>query len=263
MERGIVLLATGNGLYVRMALMLACSLKKCSDDIKICLLHDDYINHLNKEEQLIFDIKKPLTNDQARNPFFVKLFINELSPFEETLYLDVDMLWMPFAKVETLFDELSKYDFTIANRGISKSTDWVTWEQDMYDVASEFIYFKKSDAVNELFDKAQMFYLTNDKVNRTIAGVQPDEPAISYAMNELGIIPHKQPYHPSYWEPHGYAKDIDIKKNYYLLSMGGNHVGDRMRKLYDTLCRYYTEELWINPYPHSQKSKELKERIAI
>lgn len=265
-KRGIILIATGSNIYIKMAFNLACSLRKMGSKIPVCLVHDKSIDELSEFRQFQFSHKIRVTSEQSDNPFLLKLYINELSPFDETIYLDVDMLWMPFKGVNDLFESLKDVDFTIANRGRfeGKSNDWMktVGKEKWVDVASEFIYFKKTAKNDVLFNEARVFYLTNDEIKRTIGGYQPDEPAISYAMNELEITPHVMPFHPSYWEPHGYAHEMKIKKDYYLLSMGGSHVGGRIRRIYNSLVIYYAKEIGAGYFEHINKDT-LKERVAV
>ena len=46
-----------------------------------------------------------------------KTHIYDLSPFDETIFLDVDMIWNPKKKPEDLFEELKNLNFTMCNEG--------------------------------------------------------------------------------------------------------------------------------------------------
>lgn len=262
MKKGIVLIATGSNIYIKMAFNLACSIIKCGSGIPVCLFHDESIGELNEIQQFMFTKKVMLTPDQKRNPFLAKLFINEMSPFEETIYLDVDMICSPYGNLNSLFDQLQDVEFTIANRGKDVKTDWVTWDKPMWDLSSEFMYFKKTDKVAELFDTARNFYLTSDKVKRLIGDCLPDEPSLSYAMDQLNIEPHKSPYHPSYWVAHGYEPEKNILSNYQFLSMGGNALPVKIVKLYNKWATIYAGEIGSGWFPFVQK-RTLKERILL
>lgn len=274
--RGIVLIALKNAYYVRAAFNLAVSLRQPDNGAANIMLitQESIFNDLNSQQKWLFPKKKFLSDVEAENPFLVKLMLPTLSPYDETLYIDVDTVWLPNKKVSWLFDELSTTDFAIANRGYIKKTegqddkgyDWAllsemfkaTGTDQFLDVASEVIYFRKTDAVKGLFETAMTFYLTNSIVNKFIGGHQPDEPSLAYAIEKTGIKPHAAPFFPSYWHRHNNQRPRrkeDIYNNYYLLSMGGSAVRDDIRKLYNGLMHYYTTKIG-QPfyYPHENKN---------
>ena len=97
-----------------------------------------------------------------------KLFSYFLSSYEETIFLDADMIMLPKGRnLNTIFDELKDIDFTIQNRNnfeINQETSPDMWanladiktayqisEGKFYYISSEFIYFKKSEKNEKIF----------------------------------------------------------------------------------------------------------------
>lgn len=270
-SRGIIILALKSPYYIRMAYNLAISLRqKQNGHVNILLVTQEHVwKDLGFNQQWQFPKKKFLTDAEAQNPFLTKLMLYDLSPFDETLYIDADTLWLPNKTVPSLFDELKEAEFAVANRGYltAKSDyDWAnmpdfiatTGKEKVIDVASEVIYFKKTEKVKELFEEATTFYLTNKIVNKFIGGHQPDEPAITYAIEKTELLPHKTPFLPSYWHRHNHQpprRKEDMYNNYYLLSMGGSAVRDDIRKLYNGLLKHYANQLGASfYYPHENKN---------
>lgn len=124
-DYGVLLLAVGNSLYGKFALNLALGLKKLQPDIKIALVYNESaIYELNEAQKFFFDIKIPCPHEYSQdgvNTCYVKpkLYLDKLTPFAKTLFLDVDMIWCPYKKPKDAFREYVKLKFTMANRGMS------------------------------------------------------------------------------------------------------------------------------------------------
>lgn len=258
--RGIVLIATNNRHYGKLACNLCASIKALSKE-QVCLIHDDRsLDSIDSINLFIFDQKVQVSGDG----FSLKLNLFYLSPFDKTLFIDADTLFTPLANIGKLFDELDGTGFTIANRGLSSNTsDWIDVGKakeeyklkEWVDTSSEFIYFEKGYPAQSIFDAAKDFYLNNKLVHRTIGGYQPDEPAFSFGMAINEVRPHKLPYYPCYWDAQEKItkSESDIRENYLLLSMGGNVNSEKVRKLYKRWCDYYCRQLGVNSYPHINK----------
>lgn len=266
MSRGIVIIAVNNRHYAKLACNLVASIKQQSEE-SVTLIHDeaalDSVDPLNLHQ---FDRKIKVSG----NGFALKLAVYDLSPYDKTLFLDADTIFVPGANISKLFDELDGINFTIANRGqdSGEPSDWLNVElakkeckvDEWYNTSSEFIYFEKGYPANSVFDSAKAFYQSNSLVHRTIGGVQPDEPAISFGMAINEVKPHKSPYYPVFWDAQerAFTDEKKIMANYYLMSMGGNVNSERMRKIYNRWANYYCSQLGIKAFPHVNK-REIKE----
>jgi len=280
--QGIVILALGHFIYGRFAVNLAVGLKKCQPEIKIALIHNDSsITDLDESQKFLFDYKIKCPYEYSIsgvNTCYVKpkLFLDKLSPFQETLFLDADIVWCPYKKPSQVFDEYKNLNFTMANRGINSinagHSDWVDIPlmkenfgiEKWIDLSSEWIYFKQSEKTTELFETARQFYGDERLICKQFAGGKPDEPAFCLAMLKLNILPHVTPYYPNYWEPvHRHKSQEDIQRNYYGISLGGKFISERIKKIADNLVKHYAYHRGIPTFENVSKSKYLKERSLI
>jgi hypothetical protein len=119
MEFGVCIIALGYELYGTSALNLAISLKIHEPNLKIALLCEpSSIKHLNEKELSYFDylINVPPKEFENKNYFRVKLLLNELSPFQKTIYLDADNIFTD-KKISWLYGEVSGHQFFIGKNG--------------------------------------------------------------------------------------------------------------------------------------------------
>lgn len=283
--KGILLLSIGNPYYIRMAYQLAYSIKS-TQDIPIAIIHNN-IQFLKKEQQLVFDNIISISEDVISNRRFIraKTFIYDLSPFEETIFLDADMIALNNKKFSELFDELKDVDITIASRGredINKATEktsiWGSIEDVKkyfnitdgfwYQLSSEFIYFKKTEKVKEFFEWAKIVY-DSDIPYRQFAGQMADEFAFGIASIITGLCPHKEKFTPIYWA-HAEKRsqriiDPFVNDNYYGYSMGGAYSSQQQRGFYDNMLKWYqqTTKKYIEIFPAQSKARYMENRKSI
>ena len=115
-KKGILLIATGAPEYGCMAASLAASILATEFvNISLCY-HGSAIARLSDEEKNLFSSvtlmpDKYIMNGVKKLPFKPKVSLNKLTPFKQTLYLDVDMAWNPAMKVSTLMASLEGKEF--------------------------------------------------------------------------------------------------------------------------------------------------------
>lgn len=271
-NRGVIILALGHAYWGRWAYNLAMSLKYTCPEIKITLLYaGNGLTHI--VDRSLFDkvIKVPskyyTTNGRVQY-LKAKTALYKLSPYDETIYLDADMVWLPKRSVMTLFNELN-VDFTMANRswmalesenltdtfGVWASPKYIKdvfkfKEGRFYNLSSEMIYFKKTKEVSKLFSDA--FKLFDAEINITIFnGGMPDELPFTISMIKNNIYPHKDNYKPFYWESaeHLRLQGGDLNNGFYAYSMGGHISHPMMKKTYDNLVQFYCNQFnQISPF---------------
>lgn len=279
LDKGILLLATGHPYYAHMAFNLLVSLRSFEPELPIAILHDDQgFKLLENYKQDSFTKSILLPNKLiGGDPYKVKLHLDELTPFEKTLFLDVDMLWNNFRSPMELFAELEGIEFTMINRGRVSSADstlsrWVNLSEvgdaykldEFYDISSELIYFEGQPKV---FAEARKVY-NKPKVNVSAFGAGlPDEAFFMIAIEKLGIKLHQCPFEPTYWEARYFPKQHNRTHicNFYALSVGGAFTSNHIKKIYDSLCIHYYNSmgLAIKPYQLQNKSRIIKERRKI
>lgn len=290
MDRGIILISLGNPYYAHMAYNLAVSIKYHAPDIPISIVKSQSsINQLFDWQRMIFDSEIELDLSKIKTGENVKYLktktlLYELSPYEKTIYLDVDMIWSPYKKIYDLFN-LSGLVFACRGEGIS---EWCELDKlknayninHWYDLSSEFIYFDKSEKNKKFFEDAQKYYDDNiipvisskekkegKKGITQFANGKPDEVPFGIALEKNNIkIPC--PYLPSYWQPHYFTKrfeDKHIQENFYAISAGGANIQVNVKRIYDNLMKYYFYKMGIDkiPYQLIPKSRIIPERRLI
>lgn len=267
LKNGIILIATGHANYGNMAYNLALSIKSV-EDMPIAIVHSgDGLGHLNEEQCSIFDHKIELP-ETFKPGMGAKLHLDQLTPFENTLALDVDMLWLG-RKPSELFAELTGTEFNIITEGNDEKPNpkYYFWAdvkeiQSAYGVdrvwqsRSEVIYFEKSTKV---FKEARK--LNPEKKLKTIRRFGewiPDELYFNIALAKLGIDPGKPLWMPAYWARlHNEVMPnlALLYKEYFLLSFGSNAASPIMKRAYDNVMRVVCNKLRM-PYIFRLKSKK-------
>jgi hypothetical protein len=108
--RGVVLLAAGNRCYGDYAANFAASILQADPEAKITLFAtDSAVQHLDKVQKGYFDKILAIPQDTlyvGGVPYYnrFKLFLPHISPYDETLYFDVDSLWVSKMGIGQLFD---------------------------------------------------------------------------------------------------------------------------------------------------------------
>lgn len=258
--RGVILLAVRHPYYGRLAFNLAATIK-ASEAIPIAIVHDDKsLTHLSDSQKSVFDHFVSLPKHIGEG-FAPKLHLNELSPFEETIFFDADMLWLPVRKPSELFEELGIADFSAITEGwceletldcTNVNQMYYFWADvkeikeayglksgKLYQWRSEVIYFKKTDKIDQFFRTAQEIHANpNLKSIKSFATYVPDELSINISAAIHGIGPHKEKWTPAYW--YKLFKDqipgTATLYRWYLISFGGNAANGSLKKIYDQIA---------------------------
>lgn len=267
LKQGIILIATGHANYGNMAYNLALSIKSI-EDIPICVIYaGDGLGHLSQSQSNIFDHKIELPSEY-REGFGVKLHLDQLTPFDKTLALDVDMLWLSRRPSE-LFQSLSGSGFTIITEGNDdvpnpKYYFWADVKEikseysvsRVWQTRSEVMYFEKGCKV---FKKARS--LNPEKKLKTIRKFGtwiPDELYFNISMAILGMNPHVEKWMPAYWARlhNEVMPNLGVLyKDFYLLSFGSNAASPVMKRAYDNVMTIVSRKLGT-PYMFRLKSKK-------
>lgn len=269
-NKGIILLALSHSYYGKMAYNLLVSIK-ASWNIPIALVYDKAgISHLYGHQLDFFDYKiecpqEYKATDGKFDALKPKVYLDKLTPFTHTLFLDADTIWNAHKNPEDLFKELDGKDFMIANRGydsdLSMWVDIAKIKEQFHmkrflDCSSEVIYFKKT----EVFEKAREVR-GQDFPHRKHGVSMPDEPCFSIALELLGK--ELSLWTPSYWyyaNPKTNVTKQTIKEKYYLISAGGAFHNNKVKSLYDDYAKYSFNIVKQTPFELMQKSKVISER---
>ena len=289
--KGILLIACGHRNYGKMAVTLAATIRMVDKDVNICLAYTEgALTNVSEEEKALFNHfvelnKKTYTLGKNKEAWIkTKVHIDEITPYEETLFLDVDQVWLWKKTPSQVIEELGQHEFVIENTGYvgfnnivyPESENWVKMDnvrdeyklttEKFYKVHSEFIYWKKCENTKKYFKKVKEIYTTPLVQPQTFAGAYPDEFAFAIACSVLEYYPQIDSYTPTWWYPRENRDEqlYRIADNYVTLSIGGSFVDDTSKTYYNNVAtRAYNELMLWNPYQitkHNDKRRYLPER---
>lgn len=278
-SKGVLIIAAGHPYYGQLALNLCLSMKYSSPVLPVTLaVYGNGAGRIQPFKHMfdsIIDIPEEyVTTSGGKNMVKPKVYADKLSPYDETMFVDADVIWHPHRGPDKLMDELKDIDFTIGNRNLVESLDTrqsniVQWAepQDLaaaldhtgrfYNLSSEFMYFKKGDVTTNVFETARGFFDNPGITYKRFAGGVPDELAFQMALAVLDMAPHQVPYLPFYWEHQQkkMMKPRELYAQYWGFSVGGNHTGDYAKKIYNNLAAWYHQQWGLrftNPLVHKR-----------
>lgn len=281
---GILIGAFGHPLFTHYAVNLAIGCKLKSPGIPITLVTDGAaMNMIEPEDKELFDliiIAKPEWTSGVHGMDFMKfkLHLFEISPYQKTLFLDVDMQWCPNGSPDSLLEKLDGSTFECANRGYKITNgsefskyDWFHLQQgydhykveELLDISSEVIYFEKNEVSKKIFSESLRVYKENKISPINYSHGKPDEPYLMMGLALSGHKIEKVNYEPSFWQGR-YFRDLKREEYVYkydLMSVGGDSLAPNTKRIYNNLTGMYFEQSGIKrpPYQAQPKSK-LKER---
>jgi len=154
--------------YLRMAYALALSLKVSQQSVPYLTVGITPGMTVSDQYAWAFDniIEIPWGDHAADSSWKLE---NEwksiyMTPYEETIKLDCDMLF--FTDLGRIWDQLSQRDFVICNQVLNYKSDVITsdvyrkvfTENQLPNVYTAFMYFKKTTETHEIFDLAKFVF---------------------------------------------------------------------------------------------------------
>jgi hypothetical protein len=280
MTKGILIIAVGHPLYGNMAYNLALSIKAAGVKDPICIVHSGRaLSHLIDKQKEMFDDFIPVPEGTDFRYHRTRLF--DLSPFELTLALDADLIWMN-KSTDDLWPILDKVPFTAQNFGCRypDGTDcfwkdqyaytwWGKYEdiKEHYDLVgplyrcmNSFLLFRKVEETQLLFshwtDIMESNKCATEEWNNGIA----DEFGLNIALSELDMKLHQDNWHPTSWDAKPSLKELSA--NYYALNYGGNIMNRRKKEQYDLLMQTKCYKMGVKHlFPLKSKREYLPHRI--
>jgi hypothetical protein len=113
-SRGVIYCATTSICYLEAALISAMALRHQEPDLSITLISDHPLLELLPLEHYGITPRFLKVNEIDNSPYlsrYIKTSLNTLSPYQETLFLDADIL--PLQPISELWDHLSSSDFAM------------------------------------------------------------------------------------------------------------------------------------------------------
>lgn len=250
MNRGILLMCFGSQTYGKYAYNMACSIRHCSELPLHLLCDSGSIKNLDTSVFTSYEVVEFERENIKIDNCLAKIKLFERSPFDHTIYLDVDGLClndpMPLFDIPTPYAQLlGMNDSPWA--GQETIRHWFNIE-DFPNLQTSIIAFKKSD--KKFFDQLKKNYdnrLPNEYYREMWGKSKqhPDELYYGATMAQLGVIP--ECIQPVFFPREN--KTVAEIKEYTILSMwGGNNVRSYAFDLYDRLMFKIMEARGRNHY---------------
>ena len=276
-NKGILLIAIGSTEYLEMAKNLAMSIKNVEPTMQIALAHN-FGSIESKLFEILIDVPFESYNTNGQVEYIkVKTWMYDFSPFQETIFLDVDMVWLFDKKPSELFDLCSGLNWTMSNTGLAETSIWADISEirkiypnsKMWNYHSECVYFKKCEKSKTYFDKVKSIYENPPIKGTNFGGARiADELAFQLASIELNEYPHKENFTPIFW----YARDKKetnlaphkLKDLYFAYSVGGNRLPQNVKNNFMTISNYHAQKSKLSrAYRIKDKRTFIKERMKL
>lgn len=289
---GFLLVALGRPIYGEMAFNLCLSLKAANPAVKVALVwcHNS-IDTLSDQQKGLFDhiiqAEKEWHTHKYHDYIKSKTHLYEMSPFDRTIFLDADTLWITGRDPMLLFEELRYHLFSIMTfswaemenlhfgnvgytfwgklQNIKKYYKFRTEKLPM--TYSNLVYFTKTPQMESYFRTLQGLYTDmSAPVQTKFASGRPDEFYYNVCCAKTRIYPHKMPWTPVYcFHVHQHSdgrvltKD-EIFKKFYVLGLGGNYVPDFLANIHNDLLSKLSYQTGHQSFPYKSKASALPER---
>lgn len=285
MDSGILFVAVGHHNYGHMAANCAASCKLQSPEYPRALVCTENVaNTIGSAKRAIFDEIKIISEDlyvRDGHKYFglSKLNLYNLSPFQNTVFIDADSFVSPLRNLDELMSYPERLGFWVTNYSIAEGTlGWASFWGDVSKYAdhlkfkgnryctgvqSSIIAFDKSAKSKEIFDNSILAHETirenkleyNSIWFNSIAdelcftcGLFMSEyiPAVInnmlYAVYTTTVVPSNQ------W------KEIQAKHTIITFATGGGKMHSTSQNAYNQLANYYCTRAKIAPYHWKTKN---------
>lgn len=258
-----------------MAYNLAFSLKHFNPDLPITIYHDGVLNTLHESQRNYFDT---IIEENTLDISTFKTRLYELSPYKETLYLDVDGITLKdILPLTKLLYNKDFYVFSWGNHKLEQGNDmknmrWAfandLWEHFKLSkdavvpgTQTSMIYFRKTETAKKIFDtwkEVSENPMPLDKLREKWGGTQPDELYLNAALALLNIEGNSEHYmlFGNHFDNRTFGQ---LKNDFYFLSIYGG-IGNTMKrywKWYNQLIREYHKAYSIQaPFQYENFFKE-------
>lgn len=260
MKTGILLIALGNEYYGKLAYNLILSIRKNSNIPITIYSNGNALNYLinNKSTFDIVELPKHYYNDKNKVSLCdIKTSLNKLTPYEKTLYLDVDSIIFNNRKIDQIISDLNGNNFVsqsipITDKYYNESSIMhqatVSDIQKVFNidepkavVNSFFVYQEKSEYTEKIFNRANEIYkqLLDNKLDLKFTHQYndiPDELCLTISLTELNHEQLSRLYQPLYTPRKEEILRDKIKQMYQ-----GMTLPDNINNL--DLVRFYLDEV--------------------
>jgi hypothetical protein len=184
--KGILIIAQGKKRYIDMAKQISISLSLSNPSISKALVTDSTDDELKKYYDLIIPI-----DEQLGKGYSQKLYMYQYSPFEKTLFIDVDCLVID--SIDWLFERFNTHPVSVIGKILSTGALLGTTVEELKKkIDIQYLptfnggvyYFEKGTVAQKVFaDAIHIFNNRYEELNLwKFSGQAGDEPAMSIAM---------------------------------------------------------------------------------
>lgn len=285
-QRGILLIAIGNTYFGKCAYNLAVTIK-AAGDISIAVIYDETaFTELSESQRSIFDLLIPnkKKDGNMNGAMQIRLSLPVLTPFVETLAIDVDTVWMPGRDPNEVFELLADRDITYVNEGFlnletgenTTPDNYSGWAEPkeiaeaygltgrLYQMRGEFLLFRSTLEVKKAFTAAKKIQSKPLIEPLRLGNAVTEEFALNIAFNQAGIEPHLANWQPTYW-PLMRGMHLPpvhkLKEMAYALSFGGNIISRSLKTAHNIIVGAAAHKLGLSGmFPLQAKRNYLIER---
>lgn len=235
-KAGVISMAMREQKYSDMANILFKSIRLNDKRTPLCLIHQGVdIDWLDEIGGPIYTIQ---LDKQWDNPFYAKLNIIDLSPFDKTLFLDADSLWLtrPVSRFLSMLDGIpitwqcplwAKVRNGKPERRLLRLSGEGTGiqEGEVPNIEGFLYYMEKGPIAQKMSDRARYVAKTSDHHDCKYRGFIDDEFCWMSACAQFDYRPPLAPWEPMSWRFNA-STNMSSKWAY---AFGGHAAHDRMR----------------------------------
>jgi hypothetical protein len=253
LDKGVLLIALGPK-YSELAFNLTKSIKKHNEGLPVAVITDcTYPEIIEAFDHVIRPKPIDYTEEMVFNPFKLKTFMYDLSPFEKTIYLDVDAICL--GDISELFSKFQIQE--VARHKKEDKCDCVWFESladifDLYELKwdypeynSSFVAFDRSMANETYFELVKLMYNDRRFDFTKIGQCYPDEMAFGLAssiMQHYSVDPLNIPI--CFWWANKTLRLDEIQAKYKFIGFAGGYVASKYLGYYHQLMKQLGSPYW-------------------
>lgn len=285
-SKGIMIYVLGHPHYLAMAINLAASIRYNSNDVAIAAVTSANLTADTAASGLFNSVieldKKVYTvnNKIVFNHAMMQLY--DMTPFDHTIKLDADMIWLPGKSIDELFEIDAPVVLENTGHGWNKGNSvWAKEEEikkaykvnedehRLYKIFGEFVLFKQCAEAERYFKKVrEIYFKPKVKCAAFSNGTMTDELAYQIACMKTGTYPPENivPVFNIFLKRNkdSFLHIPELAKKYFALSIGGNKIPERLKANYNNLASFYSKAFGLqSSFKATDKKNFLKERAKL
>lgn len=278
MAKGVLIIACGHPIYGNMAFNLALTIKYNAPCHITVAYSEQSLSELSDEQIKYFDKtievpEKYYLNNGKKAYQRIKVYANEITPYEETILIDADTIWNLGKDIKLLFNQDHIFNIGVLGKWeegketFKGYTYWANptkiveyWQVNkIYKTYSGFIYWKRES--DFIWKECQRVYDDPEAPCAEWAGGKPDEYGFNIGIPLSGYSLPSHEYMPVFFGFTGYKYTAHlISKNFEGMSVAGNFPDPYLITAYHQLLRTITRRIGVPHKEYVKKGAVLEER---